>query len=210
MQGRRAAAWSPRAGMSSLATDLMIEPSDAEIRAMLERVVASASFSKSPQLVSFLRFVVETVLAGHGRQIKGYTIATDALGRDARFNPQTDPIVRVEAGRLRRALDHYYANEGRLDPTVIEMPRGGYVPAFRANAVPRGAGGDGPRRQIAGMLHGNARLILLVAIVATIVSLSFDLLEVALAKEIRSSIAVTQQAPSQPLAALDLHASLIP
>jgi adenylate cyclase len=65
--------------------------------------------------------------------LKAYTIAADALGRDANFDPQNDPIVRVEAGRLRRALDHYYTDGGCNDPIVIELPRGHYVPVFRAN-----------------------------------------------------------------------------
>jgi hypothetical protein len=88
-------------------------PAQADVRASLERVVASVELSKSPQLVSFLRFVVEAELNGRSRQVKAYTIATDALGRDARFDPQADPIVRVEAGRLRRALKKYYANGGQ-------------------------------------------------------------------------------------------------
>ena len=78
-------------------------------------------------------------LAGAGNRIKAYTIATDALGRDARFDPQADPIVRVEAGRLRRTLEHYYATEGRGDPIVIELPSGSYVPVFRPNIAPHGA-----------------------------------------------------------------------
>lgn len=58
--------------------------------------------------------------------LKAYTVATEVLGRNADFDPQTDPIVRVEATRLRRALDRYYLAEGRDDPVRITMPRGGY------------------------------------------------------------------------------------
>ena len=71
-------------------------------------------------------------LAGRSDRIKGYTIGVHALGRGESFDPQTDPIVRVEAGRLRRALARYYAGAGSTDPLVIELPRGGYVPTFRA------------------------------------------------------------------------------
>jgi TolB-like protein/tetratricopeptide (TPR) repeat protein len=106
-------------------------PSTSEIRAALDRVLASPPFPNSPQLLAFLRFVVESALKGEAEQIKSYTIAVEALGRDQSFDPQTDPIVRVEAGRLRRALQHYYAGPGASDPVIIDLPLGGYVPAFR-------------------------------------------------------------------------------
>src|ERR1700733_15811523 len=83
-----------------------------EIRAAVERVVTSSSFRRSPQLVAFLRFVVESVLGGKAGYIKSYTIGIEALRRREDFDPQTDPIVRVEAGRLSRALASYYAAEG--------------------------------------------------------------------------------------------------
>ena len=103
----------------------------AHVRAALERIVASAALSNSPQLVSFLRFVVEETLAGRGERLKAYTIATDALGRDADFDPQNDPIVRVEAARLRVMLARYYDGPGRDDPLIIEIARGSYVPTFK-------------------------------------------------------------------------------
>ena len=80
-------------------------PSDQDIRLALERIVASSQFRGSAQLVAFLRFIVEAVLSGNTEDIKGYTIAIKALGRGEDFNPKTDAIVRVEAGRLRRALE---------------------------------------------------------------------------------------------------------
>lgn len=105
-------------------------PRDDDVRAALARVIASDDFRSSPQLTAFLTFVVAETLAGRGERIKGYTIAVEALGRDASFDPQIDPIVRVEATRLRRALERYYATAGRQDPVVIRMERGSYVPAF--------------------------------------------------------------------------------
>jgi Tfp pilus assembly protein PilF len=101
-----------------------------EIGAALDRIVDSDPFRASPQLVAFLRFVVEATLAGRGERLKGYTIAVEALGRKEDFDPQNDPIVRVEAARLRRALERYYAETGRDDPIVIELPRGSYAPVF--------------------------------------------------------------------------------
>ena len=77
----------------------------------------------SPQLTAFLRFVVEAVLEGSSDRIKGYVIAVEVLKRGAQFNPQIDPIVRVEATRLRRTLERYYAGEGAEDAIVIALPR---------------------------------------------------------------------------------------
>jgi hypothetical protein len=115
-------------------------PGAQEIRAALERVVASDVMRSSPQLTAFLRFVVEAVLEGNSDRIKGYVIAVEVLKRGAQFNPQIDPIVRVEATRLRRTLERYYAGEGAEDPIVIALPRGTYVPTFtrRASRRPEG------------------------------------------------------------------------
>jgi tetratricopeptide (TPR) repeat protein len=100
------------------------------IRAGLDRVLVSDAFRAAPQLSAFLSFVVERTVEGRAAELKGYTIAVEGLGRPADFNPQLDPIVRVEAGRLRRALAQYYTGEGRGDPVQISMPVGGYVPVF--------------------------------------------------------------------------------
>jgi tetratricopeptide (TPR) repeat protein len=103
----------------------------------LERVTANPALAKSLQLANFLTFIVKETLAGRGDRLKAYTIATDGLGRDANFDPQSDPIVRVEAGRLRRALEQYYAGDGRDDPVIIELPLGHYAPTFHRRAAQR-------------------------------------------------------------------------
>jgi tetratricopeptide (TPR) repeat protein len=115
------------------------QPNAQEIRAALERVSGSDVMRGSPQLTAFLRFVVEAVLEGNSDRIKGYVIAVEALKRGAGFNPQIDPIVRVEATRLRRTLERYYAGAGADDPIVIELPRGTYVPTFSRRAGARAA-----------------------------------------------------------------------
>jgi hypothetical protein len=97
-----------------------------KVMAALRRVLLSAEFKSAPQLAAFLTFSVSRTLEGRGALLKAYTVATEVLGRHADFDPQTDPIVRVEATRLRRALDRYYLAEGRDDPVRITMPRGGY------------------------------------------------------------------------------------
>ena len=121
-------------------------PAEDEIRAALDRVLAAPDFTTSLRLAAFLRYVVEATLDGRAEEIKGYTIAVEALGRPPSFDPQSDPIVRVEATRLRRALERYYATTGTDDPLLIDIPKGGYVPRFlrRAEAGPETAPGAEP------------------------------------------------------------------
>src|SRR4051812_29316764 len=109
-------------------------PTVDDVRAALDRIAASEAFRACPQLVAFLRYVVEATLSGRQDRIKGYTIAVEALGRGDDFDPRDDPIVRVEAMRLRRALQRYYANGGSDDAVRIELPLGSYVPVFRRAA----------------------------------------------------------------------------
>ena len=73
---------------------------------------------------------MESTLGGKAEYIKSYTIGVEAFGRGEGFDPQVDPIVRVEAARLRRTLATYYANDGARDPILIKIPLGGYVPNF--------------------------------------------------------------------------------
>jgi adenylate cyclase len=102
------------------------QPSAVEIRAELERILSSRCFEQAARSSKFLRFVVEQTLAGQGDRLKGYTIALEVFGRSEDFDAQSDPLVRVEAGRLRRRLTEYYADEGRNDSVRIELPRGSY------------------------------------------------------------------------------------
>lgn len=121
-----------------MALDAGPGPSAEEVRVQLARVVASPGFDVPERSRGFLRFVVEETLAGRGERIKGYTIAVEVFGRDASFDANVDPVVRIEAGRLRRALERYYLVAGHTDPVLIDIPKGGYVPVFarRSTAVP--------------------------------------------------------------------------
>lgn len=104
------------------------QPNDAAVRAQVEQMTASTVFRNSPQLATFLWFIVEAQLRGKGERLKGYTIGVEVLRRDTSFDPQVDPIVRVEATRLRRALERYYVGPGAGDAIMISLPRGGYAP----------------------------------------------------------------------------------
>ena len=103
---------------------------DDDIHAELERILVSPDFEASQRSKDFLRFVVEENLAGRSYTLKGYTIATRVFGRDKDFNPNLDPIVRIEAGKMRRALERYYFKAGSQDPIRIEIPKGTYIPIF--------------------------------------------------------------------------------
>lgn len=89
-------------------------------------------FKGSHKQREFLRFVVNETLENRHSQIKGYTIALQVYGRKEGFDSQIDPIVRVEAGRLRRAMDYYYLTDGITEPVRIEIPKGSYIPEFKA------------------------------------------------------------------------------
>jgi TolB-like protein len=106
------------------------------VEAALARVLSSEPVRASRRSSDFLAFAVAEVLAGRGDRLKERTIAVGALGRGARFDPRSDPSVRVQARRVRDALQRYYAGPGAFDPLRIELPRGRYAPEFRANAVP--------------------------------------------------------------------------
>ena len=79
------------------------KPEPEAIRTQLERILQSAEFRASDKQRKFLRFVVDETLEGRDSQLKGYTIAVEVYGQTEGFDPRVDPIVRVEAGRLRRA-----------------------------------------------------------------------------------------------------------
>jgi serine/threonine-protein kinase len=100
-------------------------------RRQLQRVLASAGFSRNERLCRFLRFVVEHHLAGRDGELKESVIAFEVLGRSPDHDPKQDSIVRTEAARLRARLGEYYLGEGKDDPLVIEIPKGGYVPVLR-------------------------------------------------------------------------------
>jgi tetratricopeptide (TPR) repeat protein len=138
------------------------KPTPDEVRAQVQRMTASDVFASSPQLAAFLLFVVEAVLRGRGERLKGYTIGVEVLRRDVNFDPQIDPIVRVEATRLRRAIERYYAGPGADDPIVIDLPRGAYVPRMSWRPGKAGAVASPPAEQIV-LAPGNGMPTLRVA-----------------------------------------------
>lgn len=112
----------------------MVTPED--VRAALDRVVADEGFRNSDRLTRFLRFTVDKTLAGEGAELKEYRLGTEVYDRGTDFDPRVDPIVRVEARRLRAKLQEYYEGPGRGDAVRITLPKGGYAPMFEPIASP--------------------------------------------------------------------------
>ena len=104
-----------------------------EIIAQLQKIIADPLFSVSDILKRFLLFVTEETLQGRSNQIKEYTIGVNVLHKPISFNPRQDAIVRIHAGRLRRALHQYYKDAGALDPIYVSIPKGSYLPLFAPN-----------------------------------------------------------------------------
>lgn len=107
-------------------------PERAAIDEQLEAIFASEEFASAPKMRSLLRYLVDATLAGDVDRLKGYAIGVDVFERGAAFDPGTDPIVRVQAGRLRKLLEAYYHARGEADPIRIGIPKGGYAVEFLA------------------------------------------------------------------------------
>src|SRR5712691_6075973 len=112
---------------SSPAAELSVE----SIRASLEKILASPGFANADRLSRFIRYVVEETLNGQTDKLKESLLGIDVFGRKPTYDPRVDAVVRTEAVKLRARLREYYESEGREDEVVIDLPKGGYIPAFR-------------------------------------------------------------------------------
>ena len=106
------------------------------IREQLDRILNSGPFLQSRRRQRFLEYLVNETLAGRSERLKGYTIALEVFSRPETFDPVADPIVRIEAARLREKLDQYYDAEGRSDPIRIDLPKGTYTPHIEFRQAP--------------------------------------------------------------------------
>src|SRR5262245_38591359 len=108
--------------------------SRAAVERQVDAVVSSELFRNSSQLCRFLRHVVERTLTGNTAALKENSLGIDVFDRGIRYDPRTDPVVRVEARRLRAKLERYYAGDGAGAPVTIRIPKGSYVPVFEHGA----------------------------------------------------------------------------
>jgi TolB-like protein len=111
-------------------------PTNTAVSSELEKILASEQFLSAGRLGPFLRYVVDRTIAGEGGTLKEPVVGVAVFGRAPDYDPRTDPIVRVEARRLRARLDEYYKSSGKDDPVVIELPKGTYAPVFRTGRQP--------------------------------------------------------------------------
>ncbi|MEA3468950.1 MAG: hypothetical protein U9R57_12130 [Thermodesulfobacteriota bacterium] len=100
------------------------------IRNQLQRILASSEFTATESQRKFLDFVVVETLSGNSDKIKGFTVATSVFGRGDEFDQASDPIVSMQANKLRLALERYYLVSGHNDPIYFDIPKGTYVPVF--------------------------------------------------------------------------------
>jgi TolB-like protein/Flp pilus assembly protein TadD len=110
-------------------------PSAKATKAHLERILSSATFQQVDRLKRFLHFIVSEYIEGRGDELKEYVVGVQVFGKEPSFDPRTDPIVRVQARRLRARLDRYYRSEGQQDELIVDLPKGGYTPVIRQREV---------------------------------------------------------------------------
>ena len=98
---------------------------------LAQRVADSPSLRNCPKLRAFLLYVCENALLGQRENVREQLIGSKVFGRAVDYNISEDNIVRVEARELRKRLESYFAGEGCQEPTVIDIPKGAYVPVFK-------------------------------------------------------------------------------
>lgn len=112
------------------------------IRTQLRKILSSPTFARSERLARFLSFTVDETLEGRGDNLKEFVVGVEVFDKTEKYDPRMDPIVRVEARRLREKLRRYYETEGREDPVYIDFPTGGYTPLLQTrDARPVAAAG---------------------------------------------------------------------
>lgn len=109
----------------------LAKDSTAKVTEQLNRILASKAFRQADRLKRFLTFIVEETIAGRGERLKEFVVGVQVFGKPESFDPRNDPIVRVQARRLRAQLARYYREEGPEGELLIELPKGGYAPIFK-------------------------------------------------------------------------------
>ena len=97
--------------------------SDKAVRLQLNRILASKTFAQVDRLKRFVSFIVDETVAGRGGDLKEYVIGVQVFGKEPSFDPRTDPIVRVQARRLRTRLARYYLDDGNSDEVIVTCPK---------------------------------------------------------------------------------------
>ena len=114
--------------MTAISLSSWSESDQKVIREQLVRILNSGPFHQSQRRQRFLEYLVNETLAGRGERLKAYNVALEVFERPETFDPTVDPLVRIEAARLREKLREYYGTEGQSDPIHIDLPKGTYTP----------------------------------------------------------------------------------
>ena len=171
-------------------------PDASAVASELERIAASNSFRKAERCLRLLRYLTSSVLDGRGDELKEYSVALAVFERPESYDPGTDPIVRLEARRLRLKLAEYYQQEGIDDSVVIDIPKGAYVPGFRFRRLPEAEVDRDPMRETEAAAPSGMHRILWIAVGAvTLLILVFAVSWSVFAKrppalQMRASVAV--------------------
>ncbi|GAL34674.1 adenylate cyclase [Vibrio maritimus] len=107
-------------------------PTEVQIRKELQNIIEHDLFKHSPKMIAFIQYLVDKALAGDGERLKQYTIAIELLEKPSDFDPAIDPIVRIQASKLRRALESYYLIKRKDRQVKITLPKGSYNPSFES------------------------------------------------------------------------------
>ena len=97
---------------------------------LVERILASPFFNKSPRISAFLRYICDQHHQGKADSINEQQIGTAVFGRAPGYHVGDDSIVRSQARFLRQKLQEYYAAEGRTETILLTIPKGSYLPVF--------------------------------------------------------------------------------
>jgi hypothetical protein len=100
---------------------------------LVQRILASPDFVRSPQLAKFLLYICNATLEGRAHSLSEQHIGVAVFGREPDYDSSADTIVRSHALRLRQRLELYFQRAGREEPIHLIVPRGAYVPAFLAS-----------------------------------------------------------------------------
>src|SRR5436190_18335254 len=116
-----------------------VAPSIEDRRALLQRVLWSRYMEKAGRIREFLTYVCEASFANSAADIHEQEIGEQVFGKPAGYETTQDNIVRVTASQARKKIDQYFAAEGALEPVVLEIPKGQYMPVFRERTLEAGA-----------------------------------------------------------------------
>lgn len=100
------------------------------VREELRRIVSSRHFQTSKRGKEFLQYVVNQKISGHGDLLKERLIGVQIFGRKPDYSTGEDPVVRVQAGDVRRRLEQYHADTDFQSKILIQIPLGSYAPVF--------------------------------------------------------------------------------